>query len=68
LCRCLGIPEQIPELSHRVNASQATTAVPTEVLRRLGHHFAPLVTAVQDRCPDLRVEQHWATAMTWRDA
>ena len=68
LCRYLGIPEQIPELSHRVNASQATTAVPTEVLRRLGHHFAPLVTAVQDRCPDLRVEQHWATAMTWRDA
>ena len=68
LCRCLCIPEQIPELNHRVNASQATTAVPTEVLRRLGHHFAPLVTAVQDRCPDLRVEQHWATAMTWRDA
>ena len=68
LCRCLGIPEQIPELSHRVNASQATTAVPTEVLRRLGQHFTPLVTAVQERCPDLGVEQHWATAMTWRDA
>ena len=68
LCRCLNIAEQIPELSHRVNASQATTAVPTEVLRRLGLHFAPLVTAVQERCPDLGVEQHWATAMTWRDA
>ena len=68
LCRCLCIPEQIPELNHRVNASQATTAVPTEVLRRLGRHFAPLVTAVQERCPDLGVEQHWATAMTWRDA
>ena len=68
LCRCLGIPEQIPELGQRVNASQATTAVPTEVLRRLGLHFAPLVTAVQERCPDLGVEQHWATAMTWRDA
>ena len=68
LCRCLCIPEQTPELNHRVNASQATTAVPTEVLRRLGRHFAPLVTAVQERCPDLGVEQHWATAMTWRDA
>jgi len=68
LCRCLNIAEQIPELSHRVNASQATTAVPTEVLRRLGQHFTPLVTAVQERCPDLGVEQHWATAMTWRDA
>ena len=68
LCRCLCIPEQIPELSHRVNASEATTAVPTEVLRRLGRHFTPLVTAVQERCPDLGVEQHWATAMTWRDA
>ena len=68
LCRCLNIAEQIPELSHRVNASQATTAVPTEVLRRLGQHFTPLVTAVQERCPDLGVEHHWATAMTWRDA
>ena len=68
LCRCLNIAEQLPELSHRVNASQATTAVPTEVLRRLGQHFTPLVKAVQERCPDLGVEQHWATAMTWRDA
>ena len=68
LCRCLGIPEQIPELSHRVNASQATTAVPAEILQRLGQHFSPLVTAVQERCPQLQVEQHWATAMTWRDA
>ena len=68
LCRCLNIAEQIPELNHRVNASQATTAVPTEVLLRLGQHFTPLVTAVQERCPDLGVEQHWATAMTWRDA
>ena len=68
LCRCLCIPEQIPELSHRVNASQATTAVPTEVLRRLGQHFTPLVKAVEERCPDLGVEQHWATAMTWRGA
>ena len=68
LCRCLNIAEQIPELSHRVNASQATTAVPTEVLRRLGQHFTPLVTAVQERCPDLGVEQHWATAMSWREA
>ena len=66
LCRCLGIPEQIPELSHRVNASQATTSVPREVLQRLGRHFAPLVTAVQNRCPDLAVEQHWDTAMSWR--
>ena len=65
LCRSLGIPEQIPDLRHRVNASQATTAVPPEVLRRLGRHFAPLVTAVQKRCPALQVEQHWNTAMTW---
>ena len=68
LCRCLCIPEQIPELSHRVNASQATTEVPQGVLQRLGRHFAPLVMAVQDRCPALNVEQHWATAMTWREA
>ena len=66
LCRYLGIPEQVPDLSHRVNASQATTSVPREVLQRLGRHFAPLVTAVQNRCPDLAVEQHWATAMNWR--
>jgi hypothetical protein len=66
LCRYLGIPEQVPDLSHRVNASQATTSVPREVLQRLGRHFAPLVTAVQNRCPDLAVEQHWATAMSWR--
>ena len=65
LCRSLGIPEQIPDLRHRVNASQATTAVPPEVLRHLGRHFAPLVTAVQERCPALEVEQHWSTAMTW---
>ena len=68
LCPYLGIPEQIPDVNQRVNASQATTAVPTEVLRRLGQHFTPLVTAVQERYPDLGVEQHWATAMTWRDA
>ena len=67
LCRCLNIPEQTPNGSHRVNASQATTSVPAELLQRLGRHFAPLVTAVQERCPDLKVEQHWATAMTWRD-
>ena len=66
LCRYLGIPEQVPDLSHRVNASQATTSVPREVLQRLGRHFAPLVTAVQNRCPDLAVEQHWATAMSGR--
>ena len=40
LCRSLGIPEQIPDLRHRVNVSQATTAVPPEVLHRLGRHFA----------------------------
>ena len=68
LCWCLGIPEQIPDLSHRVNASQATTSVPPELLHHLSRHFAPLVTAVQDRCPDLKVEQHWATAATWREA
>ena len=68
LCRHLDIPEQTPDLSHKVNASQATTAVPADVLQRLGQHFAPLVTAVQDRCPELPIEQHWATAITWRDA
>ena len=68
LCRCLNIPEQTPNGSHRVNASQATTSVPAELLQRLGRHFRPLVTAVQERCPDLEVEQHWATAMTWKDA
>ena len=68
LCRYLGIPEQIPDVSQRVNASQATTSVPQEVLQRLGRHFSPLVAAVQKRCPDLAVEQHWATAMTWREA
>ena len=68
LCRHLGIPEQIPDLRQRVNASQATTSVPLEVLQRLGRHFSPLVAAVQKRCPDLAVEQQWATAMTWREA
>ena len=66
LCRYLDIPEQTPDLSHRVNASQATASVPPEVLHRLAQHFAPLVTAVQDRCPELKVEQHWTTALTWR--
>ena len=68
LCRHLDIPEQTPDLSHKVNASQATTAVPADVLQRLGQHFAPLVTAVQDRCPELPIEQHWGTAITWREA
>jgi hypothetical protein len=68
LCRYLCIPEQVSDGSHRVNASQATTSVPLEVLQRLGRHFSPLVAAVQERCPDLAVEQHWATAMTWREA
>ena len=68
LCRHLAIPEQTPDLTHKVNASQATAEVPTDVLQRLGQHFAPLVTAVQDRCPDLAIEQHWATAITWREA
>ena len=67
LCRYLGIPEQVSDGSHRVNASQATTSVPLEVLQRLGRHFSPLVAAVQERCPELAVEQHWATAMTWRE-
>ena len=66
LCRFLSIPEQIADLSHRVNASQPTASVPAEVLQRLSQHFAPLVTAVQERAPDLQVEQHWATAMRWR--
>ena len=66
LCRCLNIPEQTPDGSHRVNASQATTSVPPELLQRLGRHFSPLVTAVQERCPELTVDQHWATAMSWR--
>ena len=65
LCRCLNIPEQIPDLSHRVNASQTTTVVPRDVLQRLGQHFSPLVKAVQERCPDLQLEQHWATALRW---
>ena len=68
LCRYLGIPELIPDLNHRINASQATTSVEPEVLQRLGLHFAPLVAAVQERCPNLKVEQHWSTAMTWREA
>ena len=68
LCRYLGIPEQIPDLNHRINASQATTSVEPEVLQRLGLHFAPLVAAVQERCPNLKVEQHWGTAMTWGEA
>jgi hypothetical protein len=68
LCRYLGIREQIPDVNQRVNASQATTSVQVEVLQRLGRHFSPLVAAVQKRCPDLAVEQHWATAMTWREA
>ena len=67
LCGYLGIPEQIPDMSQRVNASHATTSVPQEVLQRLGRHFTPLVAAVKKRCPDLRVEQHWATAMSWRE-
>ena len=67
LCPYLGIPEQIPDVNQRVNASQATTSVQVEVLQRLGRHFSPLVAAVQKRCPDLAVEQHWATAMTWRE-
>ncbi|MDC3044192.1 sulfotransferase family protein [bacterium] len=67
LCRYLGIPEQVPDVNQRVNASQATTAVPLEVLQRLGQHFSPLVAAVQKRYPDLAVEQHWATAMNWRE-
>ena len=58
LCRCLNIPEQTPNGSHRVNASQATTPVPAELLQRLGRHFCLLVTAAQERCPDLMVEQH----------
>ena len=68
LCRCLGIPEQTPDGNHRVNVSEATTLVPPELLQRLSQHFDPLVSAVQERCPDLRVEQHWATAMTWRES
>ena len=67
LCLYLGIPEQIPDVNQRVNASQATTSVQVEVLQRLGRHFSPLVAAVEKRCPDLAVEQHWATAMTWRE-
>ena len=68
LCHCLGIPEQIPDRSHRVNASQATTSVPPELLQRLSQHFTPLVRAVQERCPELKVEQHWGTAMSWQES
>ena len=47
LCRHLAIPEQTPDLTHKVNASQATAEVPTgraatpwPALRSFGHSGA----------------------------
>ena len=41
---------------------------PQALLQRLSQHFTPLVRAVQERCPELKVEQHWGTAMSWQES
>ena len=65
LCNFLKIKIEKPNTSERINASPATTHVPDDVMIRLGKHFAPLVEAVDTRCPDLNVKELWETTQTW---
>ena len=65
LCNFLKIKAEKPNTSERVNASPATTRVPNDVMDRLGKHFAPLVEAVDARCPDLKVKEYWKTTQKW---
>ena len=65
LCNFLDIKMDIPNTSERINASPATTRVPDDVMIQLGKHFAPLVEAVDTRCPDLMVRERWKTAQQW---
>ena len=65
LCDFLKIKAEKPNTSERVNASPATTRMPNDVMDRLGKHFAPLVEAVDARCPDLKVKEYWKTTQKW---
>ena len=65
LCNFLQISGQKSNLNQRINSSPATTYVPEDVLMRLGNHFAPLVEAVDIRCPNLKVKEHWKTTQRW---
>ena len=65
LCKFLKIKMEEPNTSQRINASPATTRVPDDVMVRLGKHFAPLVEAVDARCPGLKVKEHWKTTQKW---
>ena len=65
LCKFLKVKMEKPNTSERINASPASTSVPEDVMIRLGKHFAPLVEAVDARCPDLKVKEHWKTTQTW---
>ncbi|GIS13428.1 MAG: hypothetical protein CM15mP116_00110 [Synechococcus sp.] len=67
LCKFLKIKTEKPNTSERINASPATTRVPDDVMVRLGKHFAPLVEAVDTRCPDLKVKEHWKTTQKWSE-
>ena len=65
LCNFLKIKIEKPNTSEKINASPATTRVPDDVMVRLGMHFAPLVEAVDTRCPDLKVKELWKTTQKW---
>ena len=65
LCKFLKIKMEESNTSQRINASPATTCVPDDLMVRLGKHFAPLVEAVDARCPGLKVKEHWKTTQKW---
>ena len=65
LCNFLKIKTEKSNTSERINASTATTHAPDDVMVRPDKHFAPLVEAVDTRCPDLRAKELWKTTQTW---
>ena len=64
LCSFLKIKAEEPNTNEKINASTATTHVSDYMMVRLAKHFAPLVEAVDARCPDLRVKELLKTTQT----
>jgi hypothetical protein len=68
LCRFLGVRYQEPKWEQRVNASRTDTALPNDLLAKLGQWQGPTLAAVQFHCPELDLNQLWPTASRWCSA
>ena len=65
LCRFLEIPYEEPQWDQEVNVSRTNTALPDDLLAKLGQWQGPTLEAVQLHCPELDLKQLWPTASRW---